>query len=255
MVDNAIQVLLAAYVMAFHLLFSPHCVIARNFEHNSRGEITLHSFLNSVGQLKFRGTSVLLRLPKPLFGHKEGILPDRLPSSPVPSPPEVNQEDRRTGDDEQLRSPSEGTDSGEDVALLSKVSLNSRRRAVLPDVDEEMEVSSVEEQAKDGAPPKKKLQLSISAPTLHQTDHNSHHRQQQEEDKGATKHHHGAEEYSIATHFVKVRRNGLLVDVSTLWDFMATDAVTGSVRNILSHSRPGMQRQSSIFAFDPVSCT
>lgn len=246
------QVLLAAYVATFHLQNLLYFVILRSFEHNSSGEITLHSFLNCVGQLKFRGTSVLLRLPKSLFGHKEGILPDLPPPSPVPSPPEDNREDRTAGDDEQLKSPSEGTDSGEDLTLPSKMPLNSRRRAVLPDVDEEMELSSVGEQATDGAPPKKKLQLSISAPTLHQADRNSHH--QQEEDKGATKHHHSEEEYSIATHFVKVRRNGLLVDVSTLWDFMATDAVTGSVRNILSHSRPGMQRQSSIFAFDPVSC-
>lgn len=230
-------------------------VIARIFEHNSNGEIAVHSFLICVGQLKFRGTSGLLRLPKPLFSNQEGVLPDHRPPSPVQPPPEGDREDKTSGDNEQLRDSSEGTDFGEDSTLPTKV-LHNRRRGALPDVDEEMEVSSLGEQATNCAPPKKKPQLSISLPTSRSADHNSHHLQQEKAaGQGATKHHHGEEEYSIATHFVKVRRNGLLVDVSTLWDFMATDAVTGSVRNILSHSRPGMQRQSSIFAFNPVSCT
>ena len=224
-------------------------VIARIFEHNSNGDITLHSFLTCVGQLKFRGTSGLLRLPKPLFGHKEGVH-DHPPPSPVHSPPEGDQEDKTTEDDEQLRNSSEGTDSGEELTLPTKVRLHNRRRGVLPDVDEEMEVG---EQDTDGAPPMKKPQLSISLPASRQTDRNSQQHEQEEEGQSTMKHPHSEEEYSIATHFVKVRRNGLLVDVSTLWDFMATDAVTGSVRNILSHSRPGMQRQSSIFAFNPVS--
>lgn len=191
-------------------------------------------------------------MPKPLFGHKEGVQ-DHPPPSPVHPPPEGDQEDKTTGDDEQLRDSSEGTDSGEELTLPTKVQLHNRRRGVLPDVDEEMEVSSVGEQDTDGAPPKKKPQLSISLPTSHQTGRNSHHHEQEEEGQETLKHHHSEGEYSIATHFVRVRRNGLLVDVSTLWDFMATDAVTGSVRSILSHSRPGMQRQSSIFAFNPVS--
>ena len=228
---------------------------ARIFEHNSNEEITVHSFLSCVGQLKFRGTSGLLRLPKPLFSHKEGIHPDHAPPSPVLPLPEEDLEDKATRDNEQQRTFSEGTDSGEESAPPTKEVLHNRRRGVLPDVAEEMEVSPLEEQASNGAPPKKKPQLSINIPTSRQTAHNSHHLQQQQEEetaRGTAKHHHSDEEYSIATHFVKVRRNGLLVDVSTLWDFMATDAVTGSVRNILSHSRPGVQRQSSIFAFNPV---
>ena len=229
-------------------------VFARIFEHNSNEEIPVHSFLSCVGQLKFRGTSGLLRLPKPLFGHKEGVQPDHPPPSPVLPLPEEDLEDKAMRDNEQLRSSSEGTDSGEESAPPTKEVLHNRRRGVLPDVDEEMEVSPLEERATNSAPPKKKPQLSISIPTSRHTAHNSHHLQRQEEEtaRGTATHHHSDEEYSIATHFVKVRRNGLLVDVSTLWDFMATDAVTGSVRNILSHSRPGVQRQSSIFAFNPV---
>lgn len=229
-------------------------VFARIFEHNSNEEITVHSFLSCVGQLKFRGTSGLLRLPKPLFSHKEGVHPDHPPPSPVLPLPEEDLEDKATKDNEQLRNSSEGTDSGGESASPTKEILHNRRRGVLPDVDEEMEVSSLEEQPANGAPPKKKPQLSISIPTSRHTAHNSQYLKQEEEEigRGNAKHHQSDEEYSIATHFVKVRRNGLLVDVSTLWDFMATDAVTGSVRNILSHSRPGMQRQSSIFAFNPV---
>lgn len=57
-------------------------------------------------------------------------------------------------------------------------------------------------------------------------------------------------DFSIATHFVKVRRTGALSDVTTLWELVGTDAVSGSLDSILD--RPGFSRLPSINAFDKV---
>ena len=61
-----------------------------------------------------------------------------------------------------------------------------------------------------------------------------------------------SQEYTIATHFVKVKRSGTLTDVTTLWDLVGTEAVSGSLDSILD-SRPGFDRLPSINAFDKVS--
>ncbi len=58
------------------------------------------------------------------------------------------------------------------------------------------------------------------------------------------------QEYNIATHFVKVRRSGTLADVTTLWDMIGTEAVSGSMDAILE--KPGFDRLPSINAFDKV---
>ena len=58
------------------------------------------------------------------------------------------------------------------------------------------------------------------------------------------------EDYTIATHFVKVRRSGTLADVTTLWDLVGTEAVSGSLEDILD--KPGFDRLPSINAFDKV---
>ena len=57
------------------------------------------------------------------------------------------------------------------------------------------------------------------------------------------------DEITIATHFVKVRRSGALSDVSTLWDLMGTEAISGSLDTL---DRPGFDRLPSINAFDKV---
>ena len=64
---------------------------------------------------------------------------------------------------------------------------------------------------------------------------------------------HGDEgtEYTIATHFVKVRRSGALSDVTTIWDLVGTEAISGSLDSILT-SKPGFDRLPSINAFDKV---
>lgn len=59
-------------------------------------------------------------------------------------------------------------------------------------------------------------------------------------------------EYTIATHFVKVKRSGTLTDVTTLWDLVGTEAVSGSLDSVLD-PRPGFDRLPSINAFDKVS--
>ena len=60
-----------------------------------------------------------------------------------------------------------------------------------------------------------------------------------------------SQEYTIATHFVKVKRSGTLTDVTTLWDLVGTEAVSGSLDSVLD-SRPGFDRLPSINAFDKV---
>lgn len=60
------------------------------------------------------------------------------------------------------------------------------------------------------------------------------------------------QEFSIATHFVKVKRSGTLTEVTTLWDLVGTEAVSGSLDSVLD-SRPGFDRLPSINAFDKVS--
>lgn len=59
------------------------------------------------------------------------------------------------------------------------------------------------------------------------------------------------EEYTIATHFVKVKRSGTLTEVTTLWDLVGTEAVSGSLDSVLE-DRPGFDRLPSINAFDKV---
>ena len=207
------------HTSSFHILF-------RLFELNSDKEISLNSFLSCVGQLKFRGTSSLLRLPKPLFGQKEGQQVNRSPS-PIHIPPDDNSHSDAVQDNKLSQV------SGEEEEVLEKLPYRGRRKALSMEVPEEMEISSSEGTKETITEVKSPKRLKLTTVTQDQA------RQM--------------EEFSIATHFVKVRRNGLLVDVSTLWDFISTEAVTGSVRNILSHSKPGVQRQGSIFAFDPVS--
>ena len=60
-----------------------------------------------------------------------------------------------------------------------------------------------------------------------------------------------SQQFTIATHFVKVKRSGTLTDVTTLWDLVGTEAVSGSLDSVLD-SRPGFDRLPSINAFDKV---
>lgn len=68
-------------------------------------------------------------------------------------------------------------------------------------------------------------------------------------DFGSDSSNHG---YSIATHFVKVQSSGTLADVKSLWQLAGTDAVSQSVKRLLEHTKPGVQRFSSIHAFEKV---
>ena len=60
------------------------------------------------------------------------------------------------------------------------------------------------------------------------------------------------QDYTIATHFVKVRRSGTLSDVTTIWDLAGTECLSGSLDSIIA-SKPGFDRLPSINAFDRVS--
>ena len=50
---------------------------------------------------------------------------------------------------------------------------------------------------------------------------------------------------------LQVRRSGALADVTTLWDLVGTDMVSGSLENVIS-ARPGFDRLPSLNAFDKV---
>lgn len=51
----------------------------------------------------------------------------------------------------------------------------------------------------------------------------------------------------------QVRRSGALADVTTLWELVGTEAVSGSVEEILEQHKPSFDRLPSIRAFDKVN--
>ena len=55
---------------------------------------------------------------------------------------------------------------------------------------------------------------------------------------------------TIATHFVKVPRSGAVSDVSTLWDLVRTEAVSGSLDTL---DKAGSDRLPSINTIDKVN--
>jgi len=176
--------------------------------------IPLTKFLNVVGQLKFRGTSVLFRLPRsPVKKQTEPPNAELLPHSPLLG---TKQNKDKTGSGKQSPLPS------------------------IADKDEEAEEEGME--VTSGVRVAPGCGVIDSLPVL-----------SVENDDGEvlTPDVGGDEDYAIATHFVKVRRSGTLADVNTLWDLVGTEAVSGSVEAILDH-KPGFDRLPSINAFDKV---
>lgn len=158
-------------------------------------DVTLAQFGTAVGQLKFRGTSRLLRLPASPVGkiHQQG---DK-------NSPQVTE--------------------AQDV-LEANPSKKQKQDKELQYEDDDMDVTTSQTGTADvgGA--------------------------DSEPDFGSDSNH----GYSIATHFVKVQSSGTLADVKSLWQLAGTDAVSQSVKTLLEHTRPGMQRFSSIHAFEKV---
>ena len=175
--------------------------------------ITLASFLMNVGQLKFRGTSLLLRLPHSPVKHLwEG----------------------------------EGEGGGEGLGAQHARGAAGKRKVRL-------EVGGERGGGGGGGGDEDEEPMEVMDQTLGVSDPNVEEGTSTDEvmasvdNSGFPLDING---YSIATHFVKVRRTGTLSDVNTLWDLVGTDAVSGSVDSILN--QPAFNRLPSIRAFDRV---
>ena len=214
--------------------------------------VPLSKFLFVVGQLKFRGTSVLFRLPRPpvVKATKSQIRVRELSPSPRSIPPEPNRD-----------------------AAVDK-STKSEKKVCFVGVgapEEKMEVGAGREEVDGGdevsVEPNETLPMGIR-PLGGRREGET-----EEEDVLGAFSGLGGDGFSIATHFVKVnsfpthrhtqhgrtcvhhsqvRRSGAVADVTTLWDLVGTDMVSGSLDDVLT-ARPGFDRLPSLNAFDKVS--
>ena len=175
--------------------------------------IPLTLFLSVVGQLKFRGTSVLLRLPKSPVRRLT-----RIPSPEQQTPAQWKQPPRK------------GKTPSPQLPAIKEPSSTAAE-------EESMETSAQTRAASLQEPDSSLPMVAIYNASGESID----------DGEGFCE-----DEYTIATHLVKVRRSGTLSDVSTLWDLVGTEAVSGSLDSILD-TKPGFDRLPSINAFDRVS--
>ena len=172
-------------------------------------DITVIQLSTAVGQLRFRGTSLLLRLPASPVGKSQhqnnktsqSNKPAQNVSEAIPS---KKQKQEEFYDDDITDSDVDNDDNYEDASDDMQVDTRHGGTDVVDGMDNDF--------GSDGS-------------------------------------NHG---YSIATHFVKVQSSGSLADVKSLWQLAGTDAVSESVKTLLEHSKPGVQRFSSIHAFEKV---
>lgn len=201
--------------------------------------VPLNVFLNVVGQLKFRGTSVLFRLPRPPVTRTTPIPPDAPQQfSPAPSP---NVSLNRKIASDGASTSSEPIKREEETPAISdpkKARVDTLDSATSNESEESMDFSHSEEVSGDSfkSPPSIVLEDS--------TEVTSDGEEGMESLPGR--------DYTIATHFVKVRRSGTLSDVTTIWDLAGTECLSGSLDSIVA-SKPGFDRLPSINAFDRVS--
>ena len=198
--------------------------------------VPLAVFLNVVGQLKFRGTSVLFRLPRSPVTRTTPLPPDApQPASPAPSPNvslnrrEIQPEIIEPIPEEELSD----TDSKK-ARLASEDSESSN------DKEESMDYTQSDETSGDSIKSTPAIVLLGEEDSIETLSDGEG---QMEDLPG--------QDYTIATHFVKVRRSGTLSDVTTIWDLQGTDCISGSLDSIIA-SKPGFDRLPSINAFDRV---
>ena len=200
--------------------------------------VPLNTFLNVVGQLKFRGTSVLFRLPCSPVTRSTPIPPNApQPASPAPSP-NVSLSHRA-----QLDANEPIKEEDQEMVGAKKVRVDSTESSSSNDKEESMDTSHSDEMSGDSfksAPPAIVLLGDEDSTTETISDSEA----EMEDLPG--------QDYTIATHFVKVRRSGTLSDVTTIWDLVGTDCISGSLDSIVA-SKPGFDRLPSINAFDRVS--
>ena len=202
---------------------------------DAKEELSLKQFTVAVGQLKFRGTSLLLRAPISPVGrqHKPSQQQQQDQQQQQQQDQQDQQQDQQQEDQQQLQDQKKQQNqqqyqSSKDIGALPEV-LPAKKYKV--DDDDENESEDME----------------YEAVSSQQETANSYRA------KEAAQPELEAYGYSIATHFVQVRSSGLLSDVKSLWQLADTDAVTKSVKTLLEHTKPGFQRFSSIHAFDKVN--
>lgn len=216
--------------------------------------VPLNLFLNVVGQLKFRGTSVLFRLPRSPVTRSTPIPPDApQPPSPAPSPNTSLNRRLVQSDNTAAETIKEGVlsdDMGGDGVIgdgeigggeAKKARVESTETSSNSDKEEAMECNHSDEAAASDS-----IKSIPAILILGEDDSN----ETISEGEGEMEDLPG-QDYTIATHFVKVRRSGTLSDVTTIWDLQGTDCISGSLDSIVA-SKPGFDRLPSINAFDRV---
>ena len=200
----------------------------------------------AVGQLRFRGTSLLLRLPtspvgkshcrnnKNIQGNKPHNVPEAIPSKKRKQDEELHD----GGHDDGGHNDGGHDDGGHDDGIDDKDD----------DYDDDVDYDNDDDADTDddieGVNDHMEVETANRASVAGGIDVLS------DSDFGSNDSNHG---YSIATHFVKVQSSGTLADVKSLWQLAGTDAVSQSVKILLEHTKPGVQRFSSIHAFEKVT--
>ena len=178
-------------------------------------DITLIQFSTAVGQLKFRGTSLLLRLPASPVGKSQHQNNKMNHSNKPQNSPEANPSKKQKQEEFYDNENQDSDDIDDDDDNVD-----------YEDASDDMQIDTLQ----GGVDVVDGMDSIVS-------------------DFGSDGSNHG---YSIATHFVKVQSSGSLADVKSLWQLAGTDAVSQSVKTLLEHSKPGVQRFSSILAFEKV---
>ncbi|XP_059091755.1 uncharacterized protein LOC131887219 [Tigriopus californicus] len=165
-------------------------VSAKVFNCEEHASLTLTDFLTGVGQLKFRGTSHLLRAPVSLpirlreneKMRQTSSVPSTNKGSSTISPP--LSPDIGTGARKRTRPTSEAVENNSDIGDSSHI----------------MSFEAMADAAEDD--------MSFISPSF--------------EDNV------GPDSYDYATHVVRVKRTGQVLDVQSLWEFEANGAVSAS---------------------------
>lgn len=181
---------------------SHHCIFfcLRCFDlEEGSPELPRNEFLRAVGQLRFRGTSALLRAAASCAAKEREVAADRnqsqqphSPSSEVKEPP--------------LPPPASASSSSSPPLTASPARKRSRREneGLLSSFE------SLDDSDSDRLPFKPECSSS-TGPGINPNPNLNLPMDVDEEDK--------ASNYDFATHVVKVKRSGHVVDVKSLWDF------------------------------------
>ncbi|KAI3378771.1 hypothetical protein SNEBB_010406 [Seison nebaliae] len=208
------------------------------FEKTPQQRLSLSEFLGGVGQLKFRGTSVLFRSNFSINENFDSEI-DVMKSNRKFTK-KLSQVDVRSD-----RSDS-ASKSKPPKALAPTPNIRSEHQN---DVETHFEtvnpVSSNKSSNKSKTAPKIEKQNDVVVKSAIQhlcVDRNDNHVAKTED-----------EDYGLATHCVKIKNTGALVDISALWDMENVSAISGSVVGFLGQQTQANGRTMSIDMFNQKS--